>query len=59
MMFKTGVTLDDDGNFIEVWECDKCGLREKRLSGEFECSACRDARKIREHHIEEGVAGIL
>jgi hypothetical protein len=46
-----GETLDYDGNFINVWECEDCKFRMESK----EDPSCR--RCVRSHHIEEAQAG--
>ena len=55
-----GTTLDYNGNIVDVYECEKCGLRSKfknRFNSEGECLNCR--RLIDEYHMEEAAAGII
>jgi Zn ribbon nucleic-acid-binding protein len=48
-----GETLDYEGNFIDVYECELCGFREKARA-EISCKKC-----VHQHHMEEAQAGIL
>lgn len=50
-----GYTFDIAMGRTPVYECEKCGLRTK-----FKHDSCPECRKkIRQHHIDEGQAGIL
>jgi rubrerythrin len=48
-----GQTLDYNGNYIDVWECELCGFREEAHK-EPSCRVC-----VAKHHMEEAQAGIL
>lgn len=50
-----GYTFDIMMGKTPVYECGKCGLRTK-----FKHDSCPECRKkIKEHHIEEGLGGFL
>jgi DNA-directed RNA polymerase subunit RPC12/RpoP len=50
-------TLDHEGDFTDVYECEICGARTIYKDSEHDCKRMSDA--IAEHHLEEFEAGIL